>query len=181
MMNKTMMEDKLDGSSNFKFMEDKTSEENLLWVIQKKRVYQRQQLMNGRKMTTRQVSQPSTQALTLKGQLKNNKMTKGDTVTTFFRKISEDKDQPGSIGEIKSTPSGMYLYIYYLYACHEGNCRRKEPFVEVLDREGSQCIKRKNTLELKTLGLIIVIFIPLTYISKVCYITSKCCSCDNIP
>jgi hypothetical protein len=35
MMNKTMMEDKLDGSSNFKFLEDKTSEENLLWVIQK--------------------------------------------------------------------------------------------------------------------------------------------------
>jgi hypothetical protein len=30
-----MMEDKLDGSSNFKFLEDKTSEEGLLWVIQK--------------------------------------------------------------------------------------------------------------------------------------------------
>jgi hypothetical protein len=35
MMNITMMEDKLDGSSNFKFLEDKTSEEGLLWVIQK--------------------------------------------------------------------------------------------------------------------------------------------------
>jgi hypothetical protein len=35
MMNKTMMEDKLDGSRNFKFLEDKTSEEGLLWVIQK--------------------------------------------------------------------------------------------------------------------------------------------------
>jgi hypothetical protein len=35
MMNKTMMKDKLDGSSNFKFLEDKTSEEDLLWVIQK--------------------------------------------------------------------------------------------------------------------------------------------------
>ena len=35
MMNKTMMEDKLDGSRNFKFLEYKTSEENLLWVIQK--------------------------------------------------------------------------------------------------------------------------------------------------
>jgi hypothetical protein len=33
--NKTMMEDKLDGSSNFKFLEDNTSEEDLLWVIQK--------------------------------------------------------------------------------------------------------------------------------------------------
>jgi hypothetical protein len=30
-----MMEDKLDGSSNLKFLEDKTSEEELLWVIQK--------------------------------------------------------------------------------------------------------------------------------------------------
>jgi hypothetical protein len=29
------MEDKLDGSSNFKFLKDKTSEEDLLWVIQK--------------------------------------------------------------------------------------------------------------------------------------------------
>ena len=35
MMNKTMMEDKLDGSRNFKFLEYKTSEEKLLWVIQK--------------------------------------------------------------------------------------------------------------------------------------------------
>ena len=30
------MEDKLDGSSNFKFLEDKTSKEDLLWVIQKR-------------------------------------------------------------------------------------------------------------------------------------------------
>ena len=29
------MEDKLDGSSNLKFLKDKTSEEDLLWVIQK--------------------------------------------------------------------------------------------------------------------------------------------------
>jgi hypothetical protein len=35
MMNRTMMENKLDGSSNFKFLEDKTSEEDLLWKIQK--------------------------------------------------------------------------------------------------------------------------------------------------
>jgi hypothetical protein len=34
-MNKTMMEDKHDGSSNFKFLEDKTSKEDLFWVIQK--------------------------------------------------------------------------------------------------------------------------------------------------
>jgi hypothetical protein len=30
-----MMEDKIDGSRNFKFLEDKTSKEGLLWVIQK--------------------------------------------------------------------------------------------------------------------------------------------------
>jgi hypothetical protein len=30
-----MMKDKLDGSSNFNFLEDKTLEEDLLWVIQK--------------------------------------------------------------------------------------------------------------------------------------------------
>ena len=35
MMKIPMMEDKLDGSSNFKFLEEKTSNEDLLWVIQK--------------------------------------------------------------------------------------------------------------------------------------------------
>jgi hypothetical protein len=60
----------------------------------------------------------------------------------------------------------MHLYIYYLYHCHEGNCRTKEPFVEVLNPEGSQCIQRNNTLEVKTPGLIVVIVILLTYISK---------------
>jgi hypothetical protein len=83
------MEDKIDGSSNFKFLEDKTSEEGLLWLIQK-----------------------------------------GDIVTTFFMKMSEDRDQLGAIGEIISTPSGMHLYIYYLYHCHKDNCRRKEPLLK---------------------------------------------------
>ena len=41
-------------------------------------------------------------ALTLKGQLQSTKMTKGDTVATFFMKISEIKDQLGAIGEIMS-------------------------------------------------------------------------------
>ena len=40
---------------------------------------------------------------------------------------------------------------------------------EVMDPEGSQCIKRNNTLEVKTPGLIVLIIMPLTYISKVCY------------
>jgi hypothetical protein len=68
--------------------------------------------------------------------------------------------------------------IYYLYHCHEKNCRKKEPlfFVEVMNPEGSQCIQRNNTLEVKTPGLIVVIVILLTYVSKVFYITSKCCS-----
>ena len=108
-------------------------------------------------------------------------MTKGDTMTTFSMKISKDRDQPSAIGEIISAPSGMHLYIYYLYHCHEGNCRRKEPFAEVMDPEGSQCIQRNNTLEVKTPGLIVVIVIPLTYIYKFFYITRRCCSCDNNP
>jgi hypothetical protein len=88
MMNKTMMEDKLYGSSNFNFLEDKTSNEDLLWVIQK-----------------------------------------CDTMTTSFMKMSKNKSQSCAIGEIISTPSCMHLYIYYLYHCHEGNCRTKEPFL----------------------------------------------------
>jgi hypothetical protein len=32
---KTMMEDNFDGSSNLKFLEEKTPEEELLWLIQK--------------------------------------------------------------------------------------------------------------------------------------------------
>jgi hypothetical protein len=51
-------------------------------------------------------------------------------VTTFFMNMSEDKDQPCAIGEIISAPSGMHLYIYYLYHCHKGNCRRKEPLLK---------------------------------------------------
>jgi hypothetical protein len=62
---------------------------------------------------------------------------KGDTMSNFFMKMLEDRNQPGAIGEIISTPSGMHLYIYYLYHCHEGNCRRKEPFAKVMDPEGS--------------------------------------------
>jgi hypothetical protein len=38
-------------------------------------------------------------ALTLKHQLQNIKMTKADTIATFFMKISEIRDQLGAIGE----------------------------------------------------------------------------------
>ena len=41
-------------------------------------------------------------ALTLKGQLQNIKMTKGDTMATFFMKMSKIRDQLGAIGEIIS-------------------------------------------------------------------------------
>ena len=41
-------------------------------------------------------------ALTLKGQLQITKMTKGDTIATFFTKISEINEQLGAIGEIMS-------------------------------------------------------------------------------
>ena len=44
---------------------------------------------------------------------------------------------------------------------------RKEPFAKLMDPEGSQWIQRNNTLEVKTLGLIVVIVIPLTYVCKV--------------
>jgi hypothetical protein len=37
---------------------------------------------------------------------------------------------------------------------------------EVMDPEGSQGIQRNNTLEVKNLGLIVLIIMPLTYISK---------------
>jgi hypothetical protein len=67
--------------------------------------------MNGRNMMTRQGSQSSTQALTLKGQLQNNKMTKGDIVTTFFMNIPEDRNKPSAIGEIISAPSGDILVL----------------------------------------------------------------------
>ena len=40
-------------------------------------------------------------------------------------------------------------------------------FVAIVDPEGSQCIQRNNILEVKTLGLIVLIIMPLTYISKV--------------
>jgi hypothetical protein len=41
-------------------------------------------------------------ALTLKGQLQSTKMTKGDTISTFFMKISDIKEQLGAIVEIMS-------------------------------------------------------------------------------
>jgi hypothetical protein len=41
-------------------------------------------------------------ALTLKGQLQNIKMTKGDIIAIFFMKMSKIRDQLGAIEEITS-------------------------------------------------------------------------------
>jgi hypothetical protein len=91
-------------------------------------------------------------------------MTKGDTVTIFFIKILEDRDQPRAIGEIISTSSGMHLYILFV-SLSRGKLQEEGTFAEVMDPEGSQCIQRNNTLKIKTLGLIVVIVILPTYIS----------------
>jgi hypothetical protein len=37
----------------------------------------------------------------------------------------------------------------------------------IMDPEKSQCIQKNNTLEVKTPGLIVLIIMPITYISKV--------------
>jgi hypothetical protein len=75
----------------------------------------------------------------------------------------------------------LYIYIICIIVIREIAGGRNPFFSEVMDPEGSQCIHRNNTLEVKTPGLIVVIVIPLTYISKVCYITSRCCSYDINP
>jgi hypothetical protein len=67
-----MMEDKLDESSNFKVLE-RQDFGGILIVGNTKGFIRDKISMNGRKMTSRQESQSPTQALTLKGQLQNNK------------------------------------------------------------------------------------------------------------
>jgi hypothetical protein len=52
-------------------------------------------------------------------------------------KLSSWKTRPQRNEDINiSAPSDMNLYIYYFYHCHEGNCRTKEPFAEVMNLEG---------------------------------------------
>jgi hypothetical protein len=93
--------------------------------------------MNRRKITTRQGSQSSTQALTLKGQLQSNKMTKGDNVTTFFMKDLRGQRSTRCYWRNHILKYVLiYIYIYYLYHCYEGNCRTKKPFAEVMDLKG---------------------------------------------
>jgi hypothetical protein len=59
------------------------------------------------------------------------------------------------------------VYIHSLHHCHKDICRRKEPLVQTMDPEKSQCIQKNNTLEVKTPGLIVLFIMTITYISKV--------------
>jgi hypothetical protein len=60
----------------------------------------------------------------------------------------------------------MHLYILFV-SLSGGKLQEEGTFVEVMDQEGSQCIQRNNTLEVKTPGLMALIIMSLTYISKV--------------
>jgi hypothetical protein len=141
MRNKTLVEDRLDGSSNFSSWKSRLQitleEDDLLSVIQKalpetttdeEKEEWKEDDVKARKIiiysvrdhllprianlkTTYEMyealknmfeSNNTLRALTLKGQLQNIKMTKGDTVATFFMKMSEIRDQLGAIGEIIS-------------------------------------------------------------------------------
>jgi hypothetical protein len=141
MKNMTLVEDRLDGSSNFSSWKSRLQvtleEDDLLSVIQKtlpetttdeEKEIRREEDVKARKIiiysvrdhllprisnlkTTYEMyealkdmfeSDNTLRALTLKGQLQSTKMTKGDTVATFFMKISEIKEQLGAIGEIMS-------------------------------------------------------------------------------
>jgi hypothetical protein len=138
MMNRTLVEDRLDGSTNFSSWKSRlqiTLEENdLLSLIEKtlpettideERVDWTADDAKARKtiiysirdnslphITTLKTayemydalkkmfeSNNTNRALTLKHQLQNIKMTKADTIATFFMKISEIRDQLGAIGE----------------------------------------------------------------------------------
>ena len=141
MKNKTLVEDRFDGSSNFSSWKSRLQvtleEDDLLSVIPKtlreiatdeEKEIRREEDVKARKIIIYSVrdhllprisnlkktyemyeelkdmfeSDNTLRALTLKGQLQSTKMTKGDTVATFFMKISEIKEQLGAIGEIMS-------------------------------------------------------------------------------
>jgi hypothetical protein len=141
MVNKTLVEDRLDGESNFSSWKSRLQitleEEDLLWTIQKtlpetvtdeEKEERKEDDVKARKIIIYSVrdhllprianlktayemyealknmfeSDNTLRALTLKGQLQNIKMTKGDTIVAFFMKMSEIKDQLGAIGEIIS-------------------------------------------------------------------------------
>jgi hypothetical protein len=138
MRNKTFLEDRLDGSSNFSSWKSRLhitlEEDDLLSVIQKtlpetttdeEKEEWKEDDVKARKIiiylvrdhllprianlkTTYEMydasknmfeSTNTLRALTSKSQLQHIKMTKADTVATFFMNISEIRDQLGAIGE----------------------------------------------------------------------------------
>jgi hypothetical protein len=138
MRNRTLVEDRLDGSSNFSSWKSRLhitlEESDLLKLIEgnlpataidEEKVEWKTIDVKARKLIIYSVrdhllpristlktaylmydalkkmfeSNNTNKALALKHQLQNIKMTKNDTVATFFMKISEIKDQLGAIGE----------------------------------------------------------------------------------
>jgi hypothetical protein len=59
----------------------------------------------------------------------------------------------------------MHLYILFV-SLSQGYLQEEGIFAEIMDPEESQCIQRNNTLEVKTPSSIVLIIMPLTYISK---------------
>jgi hypothetical protein len=106
-----MMEDKLDGSSNFKFLEDKTSEEGLLWVIQK-----------------------------------------CDTMTTFFMKMSESENSQVPLEKSYQHPQVCICICIICIIIMRKIAGGRNLLAKFMDPEGSQCIQKNNTLEVKTPG-----------------------------
>jgi hypothetical protein len=68
-------------------------------------------------------SENTLRSLTLKCQLQSTKMTKGDTVATFFMKILEIKEQLGAIGETMSDRELVLSTLKYLP-------KHSEPFLQ---------------------------------------------------
>jgi hypothetical protein len=138
MRKKTLLEDRLDGSSHFNFWKSRLcitlEESDLLRLIEgtlpattidEEKVEWKTNDVKARKiiiylvrdhllphisaLTTTYLmydvlkkmfeSNNTNRSLTLKHQLQNLKMTKDDTMTTFFMKTSEIRDQLGAIGE----------------------------------------------------------------------------------
>jgi hypothetical protein len=138
MRNKTLVEDRLDGSSNFSSWKSRLhitlEESDLLRLIEgtlpatttdEEKAEWKTDDVKARKIIIYSVrdhllphistlkttylmydvlkkmfeSNNTNKALTLKHQLQNLKMTKDDTIATFFMKISEIRDQLGAIGE----------------------------------------------------------------------------------
>jgi hypothetical protein len=106
---------------------------------------------------------------------------KGDTMTTLFMKMSRGQRSSWCYSR-NHISTLMYALVYIICIIFmRGIAGGRNLLAKVMDSEGSRCIQKNNTLEVKTPGLIVEIVIPLTYISKFCYITSICCSYDNNP